>query len=125
MSKARHFPSPVTTMFARKVRAGHEASYEEWLDGIAKAASKFPGSQGTTILRPADNREEYIAITQFESARQLEQWLCSEERERWCEDLNEIVLEHEEVKALTGMERWFTLPDRAVTQPQTGTRPPS
>ena len=117
MKRQKHFPSPVTTMFARKVRAGFEAQYEEWLTGISQAASVFPGNQGTTILQPGEGRDEYIAITQFDSAENLERWLCSSERSSWLEKLESITLDHEEVTSLTGMERWFTLPNRAVTQP--------
>lgn len=104
-------------MFARRVRAGFEAQYEEWLKGISRAASVFPGNQGTTILRPSESRSEYIVITQFDSAEHLEGWLCSPERRDWLAKLESITLEHEEVKSLTGMERWFTLPNRAMTQP--------
>lgn len=117
MNKSRHFPSPVTTMFAREVKPGHEAEYESWLGGISKASSLFPGNQGTTILKPSGDRREYIAITQFETAECLERWLCSAERDSWLSKLTDIALDHEEVKALTGMERWFTLPNRAVHQP--------
>lgn len=117
MTKSRHFPSPVTAMFARQVKPGYEAEYEQWLGGISKASSEFPGNQGTTILKPSGARQEYIAITQFETAECLERWLCSKEREQWLEKLNAIALDHEEVEALTGMERWFTLPNRAVSQP--------
>ncbi|GJM44478.1 MAG: hypothetical protein DHS20C21_13200 [Gemmatimonadota bacterium] len=104
-------------MFARRVRAGFESQYDEWLKGISRTASGFPGSQGTTVLRPGEGREEYIAISQFASAEDLERWLCSTERRQWLEKLESITLDHEEVTSLTGMERWFTLPNRAVTQP--------
>ena len=95
----KHFPSPVTTMFARRVRTGFEAQYEAWLAGIAKAGSQFPGNQGTTILRPGEGRQEYIAIAQFDSAENLERWLCSPERRSWLEKLESITLDHEEVRA--------------------------
>lgn len=45
---------PVTAIFARRVRAGSESRYEDWLAGIAQAAARVPGSLGTTILRPGD-----------------------------------------------------------------------
>ena len=117
MTQAKHFPAPVTTMFARRVKPGYESQYETWLKGITQAASAYPGSQGTTILRPSDTRNEYIAISHFDSAEHLEGWLVSPERKEWLERLNAISLDHEEVTSLTGMERWFTLPNRAVTQP--------
>lgn len=102
--------APVATIFARQVRAGLEPRYEEWLDGIAQATSRFAGSQGTTILRPKEGREEYIAIAQFDTAENLERWLESDERERWLGKLRSIDVCREEVLSLAGMERWFTLP---------------
>jgi antibiotic biosynthesis monooxygenase (ABM) superfamily enzyme len=42
--------------------------------------------------------------------------LVSEERADWLAKLESITLESEEMSSLTGMERWFTLPDRSVTQ---------
>jgi len=72
--------SPVATVFARVVRPGFERRYEEWLAGIAQATSRFPGSQGTTILRPNEDRNEYLAIAQFDSAEHLAAGLDSAER---------------------------------------------
>lgn len=99
--------TPVATIFARQVREGHEAQYEEWLAGISRASSQFPGNQGTTVLRPAGH-EEYIAITHFESRDDLDRWIQSSERGQWLEKLKSISLEHEEIASLAGMERWFT-----------------
>ncbi len=108
-------PTPVTTIFAREVRAGFEVRYEEWLAGISRTSSRFMGHQGTTILRPAEGRDEYIAITQFDSAENLELWLRSTERESWLAKLRSIDVCREEVLSLAGMERWFTLPGRGAT----------
>lgn len=112
----KQFPCPVTTVFARRVRPGFEAQYEEWLKGITRSSAGYPGSQGTTILRPGSDRTEYIAISQFDSAQHLERWMVSDERAQWLAKLESITLDSEEVSSLTGMERWFTLPDRAVSQ---------
>ncbi len=109
-------PSPVTTVFTREVRAGFEAQYEEWLAGISRTSSRFTGNQGTTILRPAEGRAEYIAITHFDSAENLELWLRSPERESWLAKLQSIDVCREEVLSLAGMERWFTLADRGATR---------
>ncbi len=109
-------PSPVTTIFAREVRTGFEVQYEEWLAGISRTSSRFTGNQGTTILRPTEGRDEYIAITQFDSAENLELWLHSTEREGWLAKLQSIDVCREEVLSLAGMERWFTLPGRGATR---------
>ena len=112
----KHFPCPVTTIFSRRVRPGHEEQYEEWLQGINRDAASFPGFQGVTILRPGPFRPEYLAIVQFDSAKNLERWMISDEREDWLAQLEGITLDSEEIAQMTGLERWFTLPDRSVSQ---------
>ncbi len=109
--------APVTAVFERRVRAGSEARYEDWLAGIARAAARSPGSQGTTILRPTEGGSEYVAIAQFESAESLEAWLESAERERWMSRLRDVEVWREDVATLAGMERWFTLERGARAQP--------
>lgn len=110
------FPCPVSTIFARRVRPGAEERYEEWLHGIHEAASGFPGAQGITVLRPGEGRAEYIAIVQFDEPANLERWMESPERAAWLAKLDDLTLDAGEVATMTGMERWFTLPDRSVTQ---------
>ncbi|MFT7463159.1 MAG: antibiotic biosynthesis monooxygenase (ABM) superfamily enzyme [Pseudohongiellaceae bacterium] len=109
-------PSPVTTIFSRNIRAGFEVQYEEWLAGISQMASRFTGNQGTTILRPSEGRDQYIAITQFDSTENLELWIHSTERDGWLAKLRSIDICREEVMSLAGMERWFTLPDQGAAQ---------
>jgi len=99
--------APVATAFRRRVRPGAEARYEDWLAGIARAASRRPGSQGTTILRPPGPGSEYVAITQFEGAAALEAWLASAERARWMSRLEAIDVCREDALTLAGMERWI------------------
>ncbi|MEM7518401.1 MAG: antibiotic biosynthesis monooxygenase [Planctomycetota bacterium] len=98
----------MTSVFKRSVRDGSEARYEDWLTGIAQAAARSSGSQGTTILQPTKGGSEYVAITQFETAERLEAWLSSAEREGWMSKLRDIDVCREHVSTLAGMERWFT-----------------
>ena len=102
--------SSVTTIFARIIRPGHESQYENWLAGISHASSLFPGNLGTTILRPSEGRDAYIAITQFDTRCNLDSWLDSTDRARWIAKLQSIDICHEEVITMAGMERWFTPP---------------
>lgn len=109
--------APVTTVFKHRVRAGSEARYEDWLSGRAQAAARFPGSQGTTILRPTEGGSEYVVITQFDSTESLEAWLGSADRESWMSRLRAIDICQEDVSTLAGMERWFTLSHSASALP--------
>lgn len=102
--------APLATVFRRRVRVGFEARYEEWLAGIARAAARSPGNQGTTILRPSEEAGEYVAITQFDSAESLGAWLESTDRASWLSRLEAIDVCRENVVTLAGMERWLTLP---------------
>ena len=109
----------MTAVIKRRVRAGSEASYEEWLSGIAQAAARSPGSQGTTILRPTEGGSEYVAITQFESAESLEAWLGSADRESWMSRLGAIDICHGDTSTFAGMERWLTLsPSERILPPR-------
>lgn len=112
----KQFPCPVTTIFSRRIESSYEKQYEEWLTEITKVSNKFKGSQGTTLIRPSANNLEYISIVQFDSAENLEAWMNSSERLDWLAKLDPITLDSQEVSTLTGMERWFTLPDRPVSQ---------
>lgn len=103
-------PCPVATIFARRIRPGAEARYEEWLSEVSRVSATFAGSHGTTILKPADGREDYIAITHFDSPENMQAWLDSPERRRCLEQLASIAVVREEVRSLAGLERWFTLP---------------
>lgn len=113
-----HFPCPVTTIIRRRVRPGSEADYERWMGDITRAAATFSGYLGTTTLRPSgDAQPEYLVILDFASAAELERWMGSELRHEWLDRAEALCLEDAEVQTLTGLERWFTLPNRAVSQP--------
>lgn len=112
----KQFPCPVTTIFSRRVKPGFEQQYEEWLRGINAVSAQFPGAQGTTVVRPGHDQGEFVAIVQFDSIENLDRWIESPERAAWLEKLGAITLDSEEVASMTGMERWFTLPNRSVTQ---------
>ena len=110
------FPSPFSNLFSRRVTPGHEEAYEKWLGGVSKIVAQFPGNQGSTILKPSANRAEYISIVQFDSTENLKRWMTSEERKEWIAKLDPETLSSKNISSLTGMERWFTLPDRSVSQ---------
>jgi hypothetical protein len=113
---SKQFPCPVTTIFSRRVKPGYENQYEEWLKGIIKVSSTFKGNQGTTLIRPSGKNLEYISIVQFDTTEHLENWMNSEIRAEWINKLDPFTLDSQEVSTLTGMEKWFTLPDRSVSQ---------
>lgn len=112
--------STVATLFSRRVKSGHEEQYETWLAGISAASGSFPGSLGSTIVRPSGDREEYVTVLHFETAARLDHWLQSPERANWLAKLEDIPLEFEEMRQLTGLESCFHIPGDStpVTPPR-------
>lgn len=110
---------PVTTTVTRRVKPGHEAAYEQFLDGIIAAASRFPGHLGAEVFRPQTAAAgEYRVVYRFDTAQHLHAWLGSAEHAAWLERAEPHVIGPLRRQVLTGLEAWFTLP----TQP--GLPPP-
>ena len=97
-----------TTVFARKVAPKHSRRYEAWLGAVSKAAAGFPGYGGTTIVRPATEQDEYVAIVQFDNTEHLDAWLQSDRRQVCLGDLKDIGIEREEITTLAGLDRWVS-----------------
>jgi uncharacterized protein len=76
---------PVTAVFSRQVRPGHEAEFEDWAHGVIGAATRWPGHLGASVLHepgsPWLGRVEHLTE---DADRQLQQ--------------------------TTGLETWFDLP---------------
>jgi len=113
-----HFPCPVTTMITRRVRPGREKDYEHWISEIGKVAMDYAGHQGVTVLGPHGGPPvSYTVIFTFDTAANLQRWMTSEDRRAQLGLGESLTLDDEDVQTLTGLERWFTLPNRIVTQP--------
>lgn len=103
---------PVTGVASRRVEKGREEEFEEWISGILTAVKEFPGYLGSDVLRPGDpDDDEYRIIYRFDHASNLNRWEESEERGRWLRRAKPMISE-ENVRVLTGLETWFTLPSR-------------
>jgi antibiotic biosynthesis monooxygenase (ABM) superfamily enzyme len=110
--------APVTTTVTRRVKPGHEAAYEEFLEGIIGAASRFPGYLGVEVFRPDGPGGEYRIVYRFDAADHLRSWLDSDEHLSWLQRAEPHVAGPMQTQFLTGLESWFTLPA------QPGARPP-
>lgn len=103
---------PATGVASRRVEKGREEEFEEWISGILTAVKEFPGYLGSDVLRPGDpDDDEYRIIYRFDHASNLNRWEESEERGRWLRRAKPMISE-ENVRVLTGLETWFTLPSR-------------
>jgi uncharacterized protein len=109
---------PVTTTVTRRVKPGHEAFYEQFLEGIIAAASTFPGHMGVEVFRPESAAAgEYRIVYRFDTAQHLRQWLDSDEHAAWLERAEPHAIGPARTSFVTGLESWFTLPDRPGTPP--------
>jgi antibiotic biosynthesis monooxygenase (ABM) superfamily enzyme len=109
---------PVTTTVTRRVKPGHEPFYESFLEGILAAAARFPGHLGVEVFRPRSaSAGEYRTVYRFDTGEHLRAWLDSAERAAWLERAEPHVVGPMRTQFLTGLESWFTLPDRPGTPP--------
>ena len=109
---------PVTTTVTRRVKPGHEPFYEQFLEGIIAAASRFPGHLGVEVFRPETAAAgEYRVVYRFDTAEHLRAWLDSDEHAAWLERAEPHVIGPVHTQFLTGLETWFTLPGPTGTPP--------
>ena len=110
---------PVTIVISRTVKPGHQQKFEQWLNGIGKAVQSFDGYLGVNIIKPSTDatRLEYVNIFRFNSYGNMHRWEVSEIRQNWLKQLDDMVICVTEPKIITGLEYWFTLPDKPLEQP--------
>jgi uncharacterized protein len=108
---------PITTAVTRRVKPGHVAAYEEFLEGIIAAASRYPGYLGVEVFRPSGGGNEYRIVYRFDGSGDLRRWLDSDEHAAWLEQAEPHVIGRMRTSFLTGLESWFTLPDRPRATP--------
>ncbi|WP_404790690.1 antibiotic biosynthesis monooxygenase [Altericista sp. CCNU0014] len=109
---------PVTAVISHVVRPGREHGYEAWFHGIAADARKFKGYLGVSAIHPQDHAHpEYVVILKFDCYDNLKIWLESDVRRDWIERLQPLIERPEDIQTLTGLEVWFTLPDKPMTAP--------
>ena len=109
---------PVTTTVTRRVKPGHEPFYDQFLEGIIAAASQFPGHLGVEVFRPESAAaDEYRIVYRFDTGEHLRAWLDSDERAAWVERAEPHVIGPMRTRFMTGLETWFTLPDRPNAPP--------
>jgi antibiotic biosynthesis monooxygenase (ABM) superfamily enzyme len=109
---------PITTTVIRRVKPGHEPFYEQFLEGIIAAASRFPGHLGVEVFRPESaSAPEYRVVYRFDTAEHLRAWLHSDEHGAWLERAEPHVIGPMRTQFVTGLETWFTLPGGPTTPP--------
>ena len=102
---------PVTVVVSRRVKPGCKEAFEKFISGIAAAAMTFEGHLGTNIFRPSSPEDnEYQIIFKFDRSSNLRIWEESECRRQWLARAESLRLEPPNIRVITGLETWFTLP---------------
>lgn len=100
----------------RRVLPGAEAAYERLLGALVEDAKRAPGHLGSQVVRPHAGHPEYHIAFHFEAPERLEAWTRSEGHRRWFEPMTRVASETE-VRVLTGLETWFTVPEDRHARP--------
>ena len=110
--------SGITVVVRRRVQPEAVGEFEAWLDGILAATATFDGHLGASVARPAGGAaQDYVVIFRFDTAANLAAWEHSEERADWLSRVDAFTLGPVEVRRITGLEYWFSLPDDAEETP--------
>lgn len=98
-------------VFERRVRPGGEAAFKQWSERFVQTASRFPGHEGASVLAVPHGESQFVLV-RFASADDLDRWQRSDEFAALIREADTIgpAGEYSEIK--TGMETWFTLPDK-------------
>lgn len=109
---------PVTVSISRRVRPGRERDYETWLRGITRAASRFAGHQGVSVLRPSGaTGGRWVLIYRFDSWAHCAAWEDLQTRADHIAQLGDMVEGAAQTRRVTGLEAWFDLPEVPAARP--------
>jgi len=79
-----HAPaSPATVVVTQPVRAGHEAEFQRWQQGMNQLCAEFEGFQGAELVRPVPGvQDDFVILFRFDSMEHLDAWLESDARKQ-------------------------------------------
>jgi antibiotic biosynthesis monooxygenase (ABM) superfamily enzyme len=107
---------PVTAVFSRRVRPGHEAEYQAVAQRAASASHAFAGHIASTVVHP-EGTHDYETVYTFADPASMHRWIESDERHALLRELHAISDEPVRLEPITGLETWFLLPNRTTLKP--------
>ncbi len=111
---------PISVIADRTICPGNKQAFEKYLDEIVEAIRHYPGYLDTQVIKPKTEEDHhYRVLFRFDTQKNLDAWLNSEERLRLVEKIDQIIETPTALQVITGLETWFTIPGR-----QTFTPPP-
>lgn len=109
---------PATVDILQRVKPGCEAAFETVLADLIEAATAFEGHLGVNIFRPTDHAHpEYRIVFKFDRISHLKQWETSPIRQKLLERASRLTVDAGQTSILTGLETWFTLPQKPGLPP--------
>jgi hypothetical protein len=103
----------VTVLITRRVKAGHEAAFEQASADMTAAASAFPGYLGGQLVRPdaegSDDPGLYHVVFAFDTADHLQGWQQSPMRSFGLAAIAPHI-EGQTLRQVSGLGHWFAAP---------------
>lgn len=98
-----------TVVITHRVRDGHQADYDDWLNQIAPVCRSFPGHLDWQIIRPlAGLTSTYSVVIRFDNREHLENWMNSTQRKSFIEQVQPFLAEQDDFFIRSGLDFWFT-----------------
>lgn len=114
----RRIEAPQTVVISRRVKPGNEDAFEKLSTEMTLAAMEFPGHLGAHMFRPASvDDPEYRIIFKFATEAELEDWVSSDVRKMYIEQIEPLLLEPSQIEKLNTLVTWFSLPGRTPVKP--------
>ncbi|WP_114968206.1 antibiotic biosynthesis monooxygenase [Rhodoferax ferrireducens] len=104
----------VTVLVTRRVKAGHEAAFEQASSDMTAAASAFPGYLGGQLVRPdaegsGDDSALYHVVFAFDTHEHLQGWQQSPTRSLGLAAIAPHI-EAQTLRQVSGLGHWFAAP---------------
>lgn len=109
---------PLTVVAVWTIKPGMEAAFEQWHQGIAGQAARFPGYMGNIVMRPGEAADTYWAIFRFDTLAHLVAWETSSERRQWLRRAEDLRLVPVRYRKGYGLDFWFASPGAAGPPPR-------
>jgi antibiotic biosynthesis monooxygenase (ABM) superfamily enzyme len=98
-----------TVVITHRVRNGHEADYENWLNEIGPICKGFPGNLDLQIIRPiAGLTSTYTIVIRFDTREHVENWIHSEARKQLIDKARTHFAKDDDFFISSGLDFWFT-----------------
>lgn len=98
----------VTEVIIAEVNPEKETAYREWIAKIHLLEAKSPGFRGVYVQSPNESRGKFwITLLQFDTMKNLENWLASPERQKLLEESKKIISYIETHRVISPYAGWF------------------